>query len=303
MNEAPRPRSASQILIKAQPVLSWLLEHPPPSSWLRCFLKCAKRFALGCLSRVISPASGHEPSAAVWSAPSPVRQSSACVRGQSSPGHRFVSLLLSSQRYCNGFTGLQPKVLQEFFNTALVSAGLVVGDGVPINDVWISAEGRYAFLEMRSPQEATNAMKLDGISLYFLSHRRRLHSKAASFPCRTLRSLPATGTAFRSKFPGLTTTSLPLMRLHRMLFSLPSPGQQPQQHSPPLSPLQTPLLHPHRDSWPSPMCCVLTTCKTEKNAVTSPMTPGRSSTPTLVRCYPCAWSLELSQMLTLQRSK
>lgn len=62
--------------------------------------------------------------------------------------------------------GLQPKVLQEFFNTALVSAGLVVGDGVPINDVWISAEGRYAFLEMRSPQEATNAMKLDGISLY-----------------------------------------------------------------------------------------------------------------------------------------
>ncbi len=61
--------------------------------------------------------------------------------------------------------GLQPKVLQEFFNTALVSAGLVVGDGVPINDVWISSEGRYAFLEMRSPQEATNAMKLDGISL------------------------------------------------------------------------------------------------------------------------------------------
>ena len=61
--------------------------------------------------------------------------------------------------------GLQPKVLQEFFNTALVSAGLVVGEGVPINDVWISSEGRYAFLEMRSPQEATNAMKLDGISL------------------------------------------------------------------------------------------------------------------------------------------
>jgi hypothetical protein len=43
---------------------------------------------------------------------------------------------------------------------------LVVGEGVPINDVWISSEGRYAFLEMRSPQEATNAMKLDGISLY-----------------------------------------------------------------------------------------------------------------------------------------
>jgi hypothetical protein len=40
-----------------------------------------------------------------------------------------------------------------------------VGEGVPINDVWISSEGRYAFLEMRSPQEATNAMKLDGISL------------------------------------------------------------------------------------------------------------------------------------------
>lgn len=169
MNEAPRPRSASQILIKAQLVLSWLLEHPPPSSWLRCFLKCAKRFAFGCLSRVVSPAPGYQPSAAVGSAPSPVRQSSACVRGQSSPGHRCVSLLLSSERYCNSFTGLQPKVLQEFFNTALVSAGLVVGDGVPINDVWISAEGRYAFLEMRSPQEATNAMKLDGISLYSLS--------------------------------------------------------------------------------------------------------------------------------------
>jgi splicing factor U2AF subunit len=50
-------------------------------------------------------------------------------------------------------------------NTAMISMELNVKSGNPIISTWISGENNYAFLEFRTPEEAKNAFKLDGISL------------------------------------------------------------------------------------------------------------------------------------------
>ena len=154
--------------------------------------------------------------------------------------------------------GLQPKVLQEFFNTALVSAGLVVGEGVPINDVWISSEGRYAFLEMRSPQEATNAMKLDGISLSVPDLASHLYFVKLT--------LVRQGMEFLSKFQGRTTMSHPLMPQHHMLFLPHSPVHLQWQHLQPRLQFLIPLLRLHRDSWRSQTSFVQRISRIEENA-------------------------------------
>ncbi|KAJ1480731.1 hypothetical protein T484DRAFT_1809665 [Baffinella frigidus] len=56
--------------------------------------------------------------------------------------------------------------LREFFDQAMLAAGLAQGDGSCVSDVWISAEKQFAFVEVRSIAEANNAMQLDGITLY-----------------------------------------------------------------------------------------------------------------------------------------
>jgi len=56
--------------------------------------------------------------------------------------------------------------LREFFDQAMLAAGLTNGEGSCVSDVWISAEKQFAFVEVRSIAEAANAMQLDGITLF-----------------------------------------------------------------------------------------------------------------------------------------
>jgi len=56
--------------------------------------------------------------------------------------------------------------MQEFFNTALVAAKAITRQGNPVIAVQINVEKSYAFLEMRSPDEASAGMAFDGIMLH-----------------------------------------------------------------------------------------------------------------------------------------
>jgi hypothetical protein len=57
-------------------------------------------------------------------------------------------------------------MLREFFDQAMQQAGLTSGAGCCVSDVWISSEKNFAFIEVRTVLEASNAMTLDGIQLH-----------------------------------------------------------------------------------------------------------------------------------------
>ena len=50
-------------------------------------------------------------------------------------------------------------------NTALISIKGNTQSGNPIIDIWMNTEQKFAFLEFRSPEEASNALKLDGLNI------------------------------------------------------------------------------------------------------------------------------------------
>ncbi len=56
--------------------------------------------------------------------------------------------------------------LREFFDQAMHAANLTSGPGCCVSDVWISSEKHFAFVEVRTVQEANNAMTLDGVTFY-----------------------------------------------------------------------------------------------------------------------------------------
>ena len=53
--------------------------------------------------------------------------------------------------------------LKNFLNNALASSGAAVTDGPAINHVRINQDKSFAFVELRSVEEATNATALNGI--------------------------------------------------------------------------------------------------------------------------------------------
>jgi splicing factor U2AF subunit len=53
--------------------------------------------------------------------------------------------------------------LKKFLNSALVSSGAAVTDGPAISHVRINQDKSFAFVELRSVEEATNATALNGI--------------------------------------------------------------------------------------------------------------------------------------------
>mmetsp|Transcript_9676 Transcript_9676/g.22337 ORF Transcript_9676/g.22337 Transcript_9676/m.22337 type:complete len:583 (+) Transcript_9676:120-1868(+) len=79
-------------------------------------------------------------------------------------------LTFKARRIYVGNLPQQPQVddvaLREFFDQAMQQAGLTSGGGSCVSDVWISGEKQFAFVEVRTVQEANNAMQLDGITLY-----------------------------------------------------------------------------------------------------------------------------------------
>jgi splicing factor U2AF subunit len=60
--------------------------------------------------------------------------------------------------------GITEQMLQEFFNTTVISLGLLTPQ--PVLSVWISAEGNFCFVEFRAIRDATVCMNLlQGITL------------------------------------------------------------------------------------------------------------------------------------------
>lgn len=53
----------------------------------------------------------------------------------------------------------------ELLNTALVAIGANLRSGNPITSIWMKENNEYAFLQFRTPEEANNAFKLDGINI------------------------------------------------------------------------------------------------------------------------------------------
>ena len=61
--------------------------------------------------------------------------------------------------------GLTPNDVTELMNTAMKAISANVRTGDPILSAWMSSDRIHAFLEFRMPEEARNALKLDGISI------------------------------------------------------------------------------------------------------------------------------------------
>ena len=47
----------------------------------------------------------------------------------------------------------------------MIAIGANLRSGNPIVGAWMKGDGQYAFLEFRTPEEANNAFKLDGICI------------------------------------------------------------------------------------------------------------------------------------------
>ncbi|KAG0290908.1 U2 small nuclear RNA auxiliary factor 2 [Dissophora globulifera] len=66
--------------------------------------------------------------------------------------------------YCGNLPmGINEDSLANFFNQTMMSMNLTTGAGAPVVSVHINYEKNYAFVEFRTPEEATAAMAFDGI--------------------------------------------------------------------------------------------------------------------------------------------
>ncbi|KAF9915015.1 U2 small nuclear RNA auxiliary factor 2 [Lobosporangium transversale] len=66
--------------------------------------------------------------------------------------------------YCGNLPmGINEESLANFFNQTMMSMNLTTGGGAPVLSVHINYEKNYAFVEFRTPEEATAAMAFDGI--------------------------------------------------------------------------------------------------------------------------------------------
>ncbi|KAG0210956.1 U2 small nuclear RNA auxiliary factor 2 [Mortierella sp. GBA30] len=67
--------------------------------------------------------------------------------------------------YCGNLPmGINEESLADFFNQTMMSMNLTTGAGAPVVSVHINYDKNYAFVEFRTPEEATAAMAFDGIS-------------------------------------------------------------------------------------------------------------------------------------------
>ncbi|EGC33787.1 hypothetical protein DICPUDRAFT_56283 [Dictyostelium purpureum] len=83
--------------------------------------------------------------------------------------------------------GITDSELIEFFNAAVLAANLNVKPGPPVVFCQINAPKCFAFIEFRTPEEATNAMRFDGITLknYTLKIRRPKDYQQSNDPTNT----------------------------------------------------------------------------------------------------------------------
>ncbi|KAF9578337.1 U2 small nuclear RNA auxiliary factor 2, partial [Lunasporangiospora selenospora] len=70
----------------------------------------------------------------------------------------------SRRLYCGNIPlGIGEEALADFFNQTMIKTNLTAGSLPPVVSVHINQEKNYAFVEFRTPEEATAAMAFDGI--------------------------------------------------------------------------------------------------------------------------------------------
>lgn len=57
------------------------------------------------------------------------------------------------------------QMLREFFNTALAGLSPEAANGPVVINVWMASDGKYSFVEFRTPELATTAIGLDKVEL------------------------------------------------------------------------------------------------------------------------------------------
>lgn len=62
--------------------------------------------------------------------------------------------------------GLTPEALKQFVNTVMQQLALTVKPGEPVIDSFVSSDGKFGFVEMRTIQEATNALNMSGADCF-----------------------------------------------------------------------------------------------------------------------------------------
>jgi len=62
--------------------------------------------------------------------------------------------------------GLTPDALKSFVNTVMQQMFLTVKPGDPVIDSFVSGDGKFGFVEMRTIQEATNALSMTGADCF-----------------------------------------------------------------------------------------------------------------------------------------
>jgi hypothetical protein len=62
--------------------------------------------------------------------------------------------------------GLTTGMLKEFVDAAMIQLLLVVKVGEPVIDTFLSSDGKFGFVEMRTVAEATNALHMSGITFF-----------------------------------------------------------------------------------------------------------------------------------------
>ena len=83
--------------------------------------------------------------------------------------------------------GATEEAMMEFFNQQMHMAGLATGPGNPVLAVQINLDKNFAFLEIRSVDEATAALAFDGINFMGQSLKIRRPSDYKAMPNQVLK--------------------------------------------------------------------------------------------------------------------
>ncbi|KAH7047668.1 hypothetical protein BKA57DRAFT_394186, partial [Linnemannia elongata] len=105
--------------------------------------------------------------------------------------------------YCGNLpAGINEESLADFFNQTMMSMNLTTASGAPVVSVHINFDKNYAFVEFRTPEEATAAMAFDGI--VFQSQTLKIRRpKDYQPPEGTIQEVP------QIHVPGVISTNVP----------------------------------------------------------------------------------------------
>ncbi|KAI9205189.1 uncharacterized protein BJ171DRAFT_558570 [Polychytrium aggregatum] len=109
----------------------------------------------------------------------------------------------SRRLYCGNIPfGISEHVLVEFFNTTMTQLNMTTSSGNPVIAAQINHDKNYAFVEFRSPEEATAAMSFDGITFSGQSLKIRRPKDYQPPPGTSENGLPM-------HLPGIVSTNVP----------------------------------------------------------------------------------------------